>query len=609
MGRLWTTTLAAACVSLGTLALAADAAPTPVGKKIDSFSLPDVHGQSRSLGEFQGKPVVVAFVGTECPLAKTYAPRLEALAAEFGKQGVAFLGIDANSQDTLTELANYGRVHKLTFPLLKDNNNEVADKFGAVRTPEVFLLDKDHVVRYWGRIDDQYGFKTGAGYVKPKLQNAFLSDAIKEVLAGKPVSTPSVESLGCFIGRAVKAAPQGEITYTKDVARIVQDRCVECHRKGEVAPFTLENYDEVAAWSESLREVVNEGRMPPWFADPKYGHFLNDARMSDAEKETFNKWVDNGCPEGDAKDLPEPRTFVEGWRIGTPDQVVYVSDEPVKVPAEGTIEYKYFTVDPGWTEDKWVQATESRPGNRGVVHHIIAFLGDKSGGRGESAGRGGIGGYAPGMTPTVCPPGTAMFVPAGSKLVFQMHYTPNGSEQTDRSMIGIKFADKKDVTKLVKGGVVGDVGFSIPPGADNYEVTARHLFLKDTLLLNLTPHMHLRGKSFKYEAQYPDGTKEVLLDVPAYDFNWQLRYMLKEPKLMPRGTRLVATAHFDNSGDNPANPDPKATVTYGDQTWEEMMFGFYTSVDPKQDLTKQDEVAQTTKTSLDEGSDKASPKN
>ena len=251
------------------------------------------------------------------------------------------------------------------------------------------------------------------------------------------------------------------------------------------------------------------------------------------------------------------------------------------------VDYQFFTVDPGWTEDKWIQASESRPGNRSVVHHIIVFVPRKTGG-GDSAGRGGIGGYAPGITPTICPPGTAMFVPAGSKLVFQLHYTPNGSEQDDRSMIGIEFADPKTVKKSVRGGVVGDVGFKIPPGDANYEVEAKHMFLKDTLLLNLTPHMHLRGKSFKYEAEYPDGTSEVLLDVPSYDFNWQLRYMLAEPKLMPKGTRLRCTAHFDNSADNLANPDPTKEVTFGDQTWEEMMFGFYTSIDPKEDLSKKE---------------------
>jgi len=595
MGRFCKIALATAIACAGSISLAADTAGTPIGKKVANFSLPDFHGKTRSLDDYKDKLVVLAFVGTECPLAKSYAPRLRDLAAEFEKQGVVFLGVDANMQDSLTEIGTYARIHGLTFPMLKDNNNELADQVGAVRTPEVFLLDKDRVIRYWGRIDDQYGFKTGAGYVKPKLNQRNLADAITAVLAGKEVSIPVAKADGCFIGRVAKTKPHGEVTYSNQIARIMQNRCVECHRPGEVAPFTLASYDEVVGWAETIREVVQEGRMPPWYADPKHGHFANDARLSAEEKQQVSTWVENGCPKGDAKDLPEPRKFVEGWRAGEPDQVVWMRDEPFTVPAEGTIDYQFFTADPGWTTDKWIQATEARPGNRSVVHHIIVFVQPKDGN--DNSGRGGIGGYAPGMTPEVNPPGTAIFVPAGSKLVFQMHYTTNGTQQDDRSMVGIHFADPTTVKKMVRGGMVGDTAFKIPPGDGNFEIKAKHLFLKDTLLLNLTPHMHLRGKSFKFEAEYPDGTREVLLDVPNYDFNWQLRYYLAEPKLMPKGTRMHCTAHFDNSADNAANPDPTKTVTFGDQTWEEMMFGFYNSIDPKQDLT----VAGLNSTKLEKG--------
>jgi peroxiredoxin len=583
MGRFWQIAISAALVCTGSMSLASDTAGTSVGKKVENFSLPDYRGKVHSLSDYKDKLVVLAVIGTECPLARTYAPRLKSLAAEFEKQGVVFLGMDANQQDSLAEIGAYARVHEIAFPILKDNNNEIADKLGAVRTPEVFLLDKDRVVRYWGRIDDQYGFKTGAGYVKPKLNQRNLADAIGEVLAGKQVSNPVVKADGCFIGRVTKAKPTGDVTYSKHIARIMDARCVECHRSGEVAPFTLGSYDEVVGWAETIREVVQEGRMPPWFADPKYGHFKNDCRLSDEEKQQINQWVENGCPEGDAKDLPAPRTFAAGWQMGEPDQVIYMRDKPYTVPAEGTIEYQFFTADPGWTEDKWIQATEARPGNRGVVHHIIVMVAAKDGN--DGAGRGGIGGYAPGTPPNINPPGTALFVPAGSKLVFQMHYTSNGVQAEDRSMVGVRFADPKKVKQVVRGGLVGDTAFRIPPGEANYEVKAKHMFLKDTLLLNLTPHMHLRGKDFKYEAEYPDGTREVLLDVPHYDFNWQIRYSFKEPKLMPKGTRLHCVAHFDNSADNLANPDPTKEVTFGDQTWEEMMFGFYSSMDPKQDLT------------------------
>ena len=556
-----------------------------LGRQIESFSLPDFHGKTRTLADFAGeKLVVVAFLGTECPLAKVYATRLVGLAKEFREQGVAFVAIDSNLQDSMTEIGTFARIYELDFPMLKDLDNRVADQFGAVRTPEVFVLDGERRIRYWGRIDDQYGFQTGAGYAKPRLQRRDLAVAIEELLAGKPVSEPIMTADGCLIGRVRKTEPQGEVTYTKHIASILQNRCVECHRPGEVAPFSLTAYDEVVGWAPMMKEVVSEGRMPPWFADPAFGHFANDARLSDDEKQLLYTWIDNGCPEGNPSDLPAPRQFVEGWRIGQPDQVIYMADDPLTVPAEGVVDYQYFTVDPGWKEDKWVKISEARPDNRGVVHHIIVFVqppGDQSGAFGR---RGGLAGFAPGSLPIAAPEGAATFVPGGSKLVFQMHYTPNGVVSKDRSSIGVVFADPKTIKRKMKGGVAGTVGFKIPAGDGNYEVTAKHKFMRDTVMLNLTPHMHLRGKDFKYELEYPDGTREVILNVPRWDFNWQLRYEFAEPKLVPKGSRLYCTAHFDNSADNLANPDPTAEVTFGDQTFEEMMFGFYTAYDPHEDL-------------------------
>lgn len=562
------------------------AAVSSIGKEIPAFALPDFHGQQRSLEDYaDSKLLVVVFLGNECPLAKLYAPRLVELNKEFGSQGVTFIGINSNSQDSIGELAAFARQHAIDFPLLKDPGNAIADKFGAVRTPEAFVLDADRVVRYRGRIDDQYGFQTGAGYAKPQLTRRDLGEAISELLAGKPVSQPALEASGCFIGRVPTKIPSGDVTYSNQIAHILQNRCVECHRPGEVAPFTLMAYDEVVGWAETIREVVNEGRMPPWSASPKYGHFANDARLSDDEKQAIDLWINNGCPEGDAKDLPEPRQYVDGWRIDRPDEVIYMADEAYDVPAEGVVEYQYFTVDPGWKEDRWISASEARPGNRSVVHHIIVFVQPPGSDGSRFSTRTSIGGYAPGTLPLIAGEGRAALVPAGSKLVFQMHYTPNGSPQSDRSQIGVKFADAKTIKQRLRGGMMINFNFEIPPGADNHEVTAKTKFRKDTLMLELTPHMHLRGKAFRFELEYPDGTREILLDVPKYDFNWQLSYEFTEPKLIPKGSVLHGTAHYDNSADNMANPDPSKSVRWGDQTWEEMMVGFYSAVDPHEDLT------------------------
>ncbi len=370
------------------------------------------------------------------------------------------------------------------------------------------------------------------------------------------------------------------------IARLLQNRCISCHREGEIAPFPLTDYDEVVGWAEMMREVIDEGRMPPWFANPAHGAFANDARLSEADKELFYAWVDNGCPQGDPADMPEPRQWVEGWQIAEPDQVIHMSDEPYTVQAEGVVEYQYFSVDPGWDEDKWIQAAEARPDNRAVVHHIIAFIRPpQKEGEGRRRSRGGLlAGYAPGGGIRINPEGVAAFVPAGSTLVFQIHYTPNGSVQKDRSYVGVVFADPETVYKRLRGGAPSNHAFAIPPGDPRYKVVSEQKFEEDTNLIWFAPHMHLRGSAFRYEAAYPDGTREVLLDVPKYDFNWQIRYILAEQKLMPAGTTMHCTAYFDNSPDNLANPDPTETVRWGDQTWEEMMIGWYGSVSADEDL-------------------------
>ncbi len=560
-------------------------AAASIGRQISQFDLADFRGKKFSLVELADKQlVVVAFLGNECPLCKQYAPRLEELSKEFADRGVAFVGVNSNQQDTPTEIAAFARVGEITFPLLKDPGNVVADQFGALRTPEVFVLDRDRKIRYRGRIDDQYGLGTGSGYAKPKVKSRDLAAAIESLLAGKEPAELVTDAPGCLIGRVAKVEPHGDVTYTNQIARLLQNRCVECHRPGEVAPFALLDYDEVVGWAETMREVIDEGRMPPWFANPEYGHFANDARLSDDEKHLFREWVKNGCPKGDDKDLPEPRQFATGWQMGEPDQVIYMGDKSYKVPAEGVVAYQYFAVDPGFKEDKWIQAAEARPGNRSVVHHIIAFVQPPARRGGDFRGGGGLVGYAPGDRARIYPLGVASFVPAGSKIVFQMHYTPNGTAQEDRSYIGLRFADPATVKRRTRGGAAMNRWFRIPPGADNHEVVSQHVFRTDTQLISLFPHMHLRGKSFRYVAHYPDGTDEILLDVPRYDFNWQLRYELTEPKAIPKGTKLDCIAHFDNSEENLANPNPKDTVSWGDQTWEEMMIGFFSTIPVTDDV-------------------------
>ena len=367
----------------------------PVGTKVDDFTLQDHLGATHSFSEWHDKrAVVVVFLGTECPLAKLYGARLAELDAEYRPKGVAFVGIDSNQQDSLLEIGNYVRVHKIDFPMLKDSAGKVAEQFGATRTPEAFVLSGTGEVLYHGRIDDQFGI----GYQRQNGVTRDLANALDEILAGKSVSTPSTEPVGCYIGREQQKPPTGDITYAKHIAPIVDQHCVRCHRDGQIAPFTLTSYDDVSAWAETICEVIDEGRMPPWHADPHYGKFSNDASMPAADKQLFREWVDNGMPEGDAADLPEPTKFTEGgWQIPTPDMVIKMP-KPFNVPAKGTVPYQYFEVETKFDHDVWIKAAEVRPGNPSVVHHAFLFFippGQKKI-RGEDPLVNSIAGFAPG---------------------------------------------------------------------------------------------------------------------------------------------------------------------------------------------------------------------
>jgi len=386
------------------------------------------------------------------------------------------------------------------------------------------------------------------------------------------------------IGVAAKGPAGSTVTFTKDVAPIFYARCVECHRPGEIAPMSLLTYKDARPWARAIKEKVVERSMPPWLADPKYGHFENDRRLPQKEIETIVAWVDAGSPKGEDQDLPPAPKFAAGWALGQPDVVISLPEE-VSVPADGVVPYMYISAPTNFKEDKWVQAAEIRPGNRNVVHHIIVNVQEPAGktnsrqestsGPAEVRERGiKIAGFAPGEQPKVYPKGTAKLIKAGSSLIFQMHYTPNGQAAKDRSYIGLYFA-KEPVQKKVQTATAANARFVIPAGDPNYEVKSSWEAKEDVLIVDLMPHMHVRGKDFIYTAVYPDGRSEVVLSVPRYDFNWQLLYRPAQPIFLPKGGRLECVAHFDNSAGNKYNPDPTKEVRWGPQTWEEMMIGWF----------------------------------
>jgi peroxiredoxin/mono/diheme cytochrome c family protein len=569
-------TLAGLLVLLGSRGgMSADQAPaSSVGKQLANFTLTEPRDQARvSLATLKDKKaVVVVFLGTQCPINNAYLPRLAELHKQYAPQGVQFLAINANVQDTPAKVAEHARSNDLPFPVLKDESNVVADQFGAQRTPEVFVLDGDYRIRYQGCIDDQFGI----GYKRSQPTRRDLALALEEVLAGKRVSQPFIPAAGCLIARSFKPRTDGTVTYGREVARILQNRCQQCHRPGQIGPMALLTYDDATAWSETIREVIQENRMPPWHADPRYGKFSNDRRLDPNEREALLAWIEQGCPKGDDQDLPAAREWVPGWSIGKPD-AIYTMKEPFEVPAVGPkngIEYQYFEVDTGLTEDKWVVRAEAKPGATSVVHHIVVFIIAPGHHFVPKQGNAPVlCGTAPGDMPLMLPPGVGKRVPAGSKLVFQMHYTTNGVAAMDISSVGVIFA-KEPPEQAVATAAVMNPQFRIPPGADNYEVQSWFTLKEDARILSFMPHLHLRGKDFLYEAVYPDGRKETLLSVPHYNFNWQSVYRCSPPVPLPKGSKIHCVAHFDNSAKNQNNPDPTQTVRWGDQTWEEMMIGW-----------------------------------
>jgi hypothetical protein len=418
----------------------------------------------------------------------------------------------------------------------------------------------------------------------------------------RPVLVGACAALASYAG----GVPAG-VTFSKDVLPIMQKRCQNCHRPGEVAPMSFLTYQDARPWAKAIREAVLTRKMPPWFADPHYGKFVNDRSLSQAEIDTLVSWVDGGAREGDSKDAPAPVQWVDGWSIGKPD-AVFEMPHDFDVPSTGTIEYQYVVIPSGFTKDTWVEAAEARPGNRALVHHIIAFVRepgskwlseavpgvpfvpegrkkdqpkkDEAAGKKEEKEDDSASspelliGFAPGLVPMTLPAGQAKLVKAGSDFVFQMHYTAAGKAGTDRSRIGLIFAKEPPKERIFTANATNSK-FVIPAGDPAYRVESSITLQAPARLVDVMPHMHYRGKDFEYRLVYPTGETQTVLSVPHYDFNWQLFYYYAEPIVLPKGTRIECTAHFDNSPNNPYNPNPKVEVRWGDQTWEEMMIGWF----------------------------------
>ncbi len=541
-----------------------------IGKPVPrGGTMRDLRGNRRPVHDFKGhRALVLAFVGAECPVSNLYLPELIALEKTYRKKQVQFLAIYPNEREDLDQIAGHAYDRDVPFPVLKDVGQKTANLLGVTRVPTVVVLDGGHVLRYRGRVDDRYGVASR----RAKATRDDLRVALDEVLAGKAVSVPEAEADGCLIDRGQKRALR-PVNYSKHVAPILQKNCQACHRPGQAGPFSLLTYDDAAKHGRMIREVTAQRRMPPWHADPRHGKFSNDRRLTRAEITTLTDWVEGGMPKGNDKDLPKPIVWPKGWALGEPDLVIHVPEE-FEVPATGTLPYKNWIIDPKFKEDRWVRVAEARPGSPAVVHHLVVYVQDASG---RIMGRDGsitiLVGWAPGDLGLVCPPDTALRVPKGSRLRIEMHYTPNGTATKDRSSVGLTFAKRPPRYEMMMSEFA-NTNIVVPAHDPHYKAEATFRVRGDARILSFVPHMHWRGKDYRYDAVYPDGKRTTLLSVPRWDFNWQNVYRFQEPVKLPKGSKIHAVAHWDNSRNNLLNPAPEKRAPFGLQTWEEMMVGW-----------------------------------
>ncbi len=568
-----------ACCSLCLPSVDAKEKKVPIGAESEKFTFKDIRYLPRTLDDFgQPKAFVIIFTTTSCPLVQRYLPRLKELAAQYHNEGVRFLAINVGDDDSIQQVAYQALEYGVEFPFVKDFDGQCARALGVNRTPEAVVLDADRKIRYRGRIDNQYRL----GGVKPSADRQDLKEAIEDVLVGRKVKVAETAVDGCAITFPEKRPPNKTPTYAKDVAPLINKHCVECHRPGTTAPFALTSYETVASKATMVAEVVEEQRMPPWFAHPGFGKFINQRGLTTDERKIIVQWGRGEKKPGNLAQAPKPPEFSDAkWQIGQPDLIIKAA-LPEKLPATGYIPYRYVILPHIFTHDTWVQGIEIMPGNPRVVHH--ANLGYAKLPEGFDETRNFLTGKVPGGIPVDLDAGLAMMIPKGSVLALQIHYVTTGKEETDQIAVGLRFA-KEPIRKRIRYKIIADYRFRIPPGTPAHPVSATRELECDATGVGLFMHMHLRGKDSTFIAHHPDGKKETLLVLPNYSFDWQLGYVWPRDTIrFPKGTKVECSSHFDNSPFNPYNPDPKATVRNGPQTFNEMMQGFFFYTDNAEDL-------------------------
>jgi hypothetical protein len=544
----------------------------------------DLSGRLHRFGErSQTKVVVAVFLSTECPICTSYLTDLGKLASMYRRRGVEVYGITADVSISRAQLQALYRQRRVAFPILFDASGELRAALSPTHVPQVYVLNERGEQLYSGAIDDR-DFQVARG--NEHASRHFLGDAIEAALAGQPIDIQTTKPIGHRLEEPVDKSKAGNVTFTRDIAPIMQAHCASCHRPGQSGPFSLLTYNDVSRHARQIAEVTKSRFMPPWKPAPDYGRFLDERRLSEREISMLEVWASTGKPEGNQADLPIVTEFVEGWRLGQPDKILRMR-EMFHVPASGPDIRQYFVIPTRLTADRLITAIDFHPGTPQAIHHASFYLDTNQAGRrlddnDPEPGYRGFGGpgflsagtlrsWFPGMSPRRLPKGMGRRVPRGSDIVAEIHYVCTGKAEHDRSEIGLYYAPQS-ARQLVVEVQVGNKNINIPAGAQRHHERASYTVPVDTTVLVVSPHMHVIGREIKVAATLPDGTTEPLVWIKDWDFNWQSQYSYAEPVHLPQGSRIDVDAWFDNSTRNPLNPSsPPRTVVWGEGTTDEML--------------------------------------
>jgi peroxiredoxin len=563
---------------LGLGVLAISLSPAALAQQISDFSLIDNHGKFHQVSRYADHDALVLFVyDKDSEVASDALSDFNREVERFAENNIAFFLLDSTGSDDKSAITAAASKAKVNVPVLIDDTQLVAEELDVTRNAQVIVINPSNkAIVYNGSLNDRFT----EGSSQRRARDHYLRDALEAVVGGNEIAVAAQPSNGEQITFAARDMHAKGIDYATEIVPIVESRCVKCHQDGGIAPFAMSSHQMLQGWSPMIRETLLTKRMPPAQIDPDFVHSFQDiSYISTEETETLVHWIEAGSVNNSGSDpLAMTTHAAPEWELaaswGEPDMIIKIPAQ--NIPATGVVDYRNLAIPLDNTEELWVKGVEFKPGDRQVLHHIIAFT---YGGDGinqfDVLNQGiGMGAYAPGNAPNVFPDTAGYPLRPDGGLLLQMHYTTSGKETVDASEIAIYLHDEKPA-KTVFGGSASDLNISIPPNTGYHPMTASKKFPQDSYLTMLGPHMHYRGLEADFKLVYPDGTEEALLNVPNYQFNWQTTYDFVEPKFIPAGTELVFNAAFDNSDMNPFNPDPNAEISWGEQSWQEMFFGFY----------------------------------